>query len=454
LLESSGMSDSPSSFSAVSSRPVRRGEIAAWLLYDWASSAYSTLLITVVMCYVQTVVLPGQWGAPVYAWLIAGAALLAAVLSPLLGALADANRSKRRWLAGTAFGGAAAALLMAMVPTRCPWLVLAAFFAMMVLFDLSLVPYNGFLPELTTEATINRVSAWGFAVGYLGGSIPLVLGGLLVKCGPAIGLHEPGGQLRAGIGLLGVWWGLFTLPTVLVLRDRGPTPTSRQSLAAATRSALRAVLHTIANIRAFPVLAWFLLAYLFYNDGLQTVINQGTTLAKEVLGAVEPAGPCPPNQRVLELISLVLMIQLIALPGSLVIGWLADRWGQKTTLLLCLAVLSGLCLAAMGVRARGQFWALGAVLGLVLGGTQAVSRAVVGLLSPPRRSAEFFGFFNLSGKAMSWLGPALFGAIVFWTQSARLAAVSLVGFFLMGAAIVALLNFSTGRRQALEAEPP
>lgn len=417
--------------------PASRRVVFAWAMYDWANSAYSTLLITVVLHYMQEIVLPGRHGPAVFAWGIGAGMLAAAMLSPIVGAVADANRSKRRWLAGTAFCGAAAAVGMALVPPEHTVMVVAAFVLMGVCFELALVPYNGFLPEITTEETINRVSAWGFALGYVGGSIPLVIAWLIVHYGQSSGWLGEADQHRAGILLLGLWWGLFSLPSVLVLRDRGPTPERRQPIGRAARTAIGQVGRSLVSVRQFPILAMFLIAFLFYNDGMQTVITQSMTLAnKELSFSVD------------EMFLLVLMIQVIALPGSLLIGWLSDRVGQKPTLVGCLTVWVGLLLAILFVDSKMSFWIMGIVLALVLGGTQSVSRAMMGLMTPERHAAEFFGFFNFSGKAASVLGPTQFGAVIYLTGSSRLAAVSLLVFFLLGGAILARINVAEGRRQA------
>ncbi|MCE5302358.1 MAG: MFS transporter [Planctomycetaceae bacterium] len=411
--------------------------VFAWAMYDWANSAYSTLLITVVLHYVQEIVLPDRRGPAAFAWGIGSAMFAAALLSPLVGAAADANRSKRRWLAVTALGGSAAALGMAAAPPDQPWLVLAAFVAMGLCFELSLVPYNGFLPEITTEATINRVSAFGFALGYLGGAIPLALIWLIVDRGRgAFGLSEAGVD-RLGILLLGAWWGAFSLPALWVLRDRQPPPDRRATWTQTWRTAAGQVGRTLVHVRQFPQLMLFLVGFLFYNDGIQTVITQSNTLASKEL-----------QFSIHELFALVLAIQLVALPGSLLVGWLSDRVGQKPVLLGCLAVWVALPLTALVVHNKTTFWVLGLALALVLGGTQSVGRAIMGVLTPRRREAEFFGFFNVSGKAASVLGVVQFGAVMMATGNARWAAVSLLVFFLIGGALVWRVDLTEGRRQA------
>jgi MFS transporter, UMF1 family len=411
------------------------GEIYAWVSYDWANSAYSTVLITVVLYYVQAVVLEGKVGAAAFAGCAAVSMFLAGVLSPIVGAMADANRNKRRWLARTALGGAAAGVLMSFVPPSATGVVLVLLVAMMVLFDLSLVPYNGFLQEVSDETTINRISAWGFALGYLGGAIPLGLAGLMVWAGPACGLPTVADQCRAGILLMGVWWGLFSLPAVFMLRDRGAAPARQQRLWPAARAAAREVLGTLRHIRRFPVIALFLVAYLFFNEGIQTVINQANTLALRDF-----------HFSLLETIAFVFVIQLVALPSSLAVGWLSDRYGQKRTLLACLVVWFGLIVVAVLVSRPWALWAMGLVLAIVLGGSQSVSRALMGSITPNARAAEFFGFYNLSGKASSSLGPALFGTVIFISGSAKLAAASLLIFFLVGIALLLRVDVAAGAR--------
>jgi MFS transporter, UMF1 family len=424
------MSDQPANARRWCSR-----EVLAWAMYDWANSAYSTLLITVVLYYVQTDVFPGEPGPVAFAWGIGLGMLVAAVLSPIVGAVADANRSKRAWLAGTALCGAAAAVMMALCPPDQKWLVAAAFVLTGVCFELSLVPYNAFLTEIADERTINRVSALGFALGYIGGAIPLVVAWAIVHFGPSLGLPRDADQHRAGILLLGLWWGAFSLPTIWILRDRGPPPVRREPLFRAARIALGEVGHTLSNLRRYPALAMFLLAFLFYNDGMQTVITQSSTVAiKEVRLPVD------------HLFLLILVIQLIALPSSLLVGWLSDRFGQKRVLLTLLTVWAGLLVAVAFVQTERAYWILGMVLATVLGGTQSVSRAIVGVLTPRDRAAEFFGFFNVSGKAASVLGPVQFGAVIWLTGNSRVAALSLLVFFVIGGGLLTRIR--------IEPQPP
>jgi len=355
--------------------------------------------------------------------------------------MADANASKRKWLAATALPGAAAAMLLAFVPPDRTGTVVALFVTMSLLFELSLGFYNGFLPEIADRRTMNMVSAWGYALGYVGGGLALIVAVLVMHFGKLLGLPDGPSQLRAGIFIMGFWWAAFTLPTLWILRDRKPRPEQKTPLGRLAGNALGEVGRTLRNIRAYKMLFLFLLGFLFYNDGIQTVISQSSTFAIQDLQFSET-----------ELIGLILMIQFAAMPGAMLLGLVADKLlGQKTTLMLCLAVWVAVVVAAFFVTAKWQFWILGAVLALVLGGTQSISRAIMGSMTPPERSAEFFGFFNLSGKATSFLGTLLFGLIILLTGSARTAILSLLIFFLIGWALVSRIQIEEGRRQATKA---
>jgi UMF1 family MFS transporter len=265
---------------------------------------------------------------------------------------------------------------------------------------------------------------------------------MLYKYGSALGLpEEDANHLRPRLGLLmmGLWWGAFTLPAILWLRDRGAAKHSN-SLAATARQAFRDVGHTLRNIRTYRMLALFLLAFLLYNDGIQTVISQASVFARYVL-----------DMKADELAMVVLMIQFLALPGAVLVGWAADRFGQKPALMACLAVWVGLLVAAYFVETKQQFWCLGVVLALVMGGSQSVSRAIMGLMTPQAHTAEFFGFFNFSGKATSLFGPILFAEVLAQTGSPHRAILSLLAFFVFGWALASRVDVRRGQREAREA---
>ena len=428
---------SPTSNNSPAPRKGTSREIFAWALYDWANSAYSTLSITILISYIKEDVLPGDAGT-----LLVGAGLgittfVSALLSPVLGAVADANASKSRWLAGTALSGAAASALMFFTNQHLAWAMVALYVSSVMGMELSQAFYNAFLPEIAEDERMGRVSAWGYACGYVGGGLALALAVLLLVYGGKLGLGDLVFRKRLGLLLMGLWWGLFTLPTVFILKDKSKPAEQRKPFLEAARVAFANVGHTLANIRSYRMLTIFMLGFLVYNDGVQTVISQASVFAIELL----KMGPQ-------ELAGVVLMIQFIALPGALAVGWLGDRVGQKPMLMVCLAVWTMILALSFLVTEKWHFWCMAAAAALVLGGTQSVSRAIMALMTPPQHTGEFFGFFNFSGKATSIFGPVFFSVILATTKKPHYALASLLAFFIVGWAIVAPLSVAEGQRQA------
>jgi UMF1 family MFS transporter len=417
-------------------RPVHKREIVAWALCDWANSAYSTLLITILVSYLQGYVLPGHAGTRAYGWGLGVSMFLSAWLSPVLGAMADARANKRTWLLCTAFTGATCGALLGIVPKESPWLFVALFFIASLAFELSFSFYNGFLPEIADEESMNRISGYGYAAGYFGGGVALAVVIGILTIGSRYGLTTETG-LRIGLVVMGAWWAVFTLPAAFILRDRAIARSTHPGFITTARHALGEVLLTLSRVRCYSVLALFLLGFLFYNEGIQTVMSQASVFAREVL-KMEPG----------ELGLVVLMIQFVATPAALGVGWIADRIGAKTTLLGCLLIWCGLLVTAYFVREKWQFWCLGVVLSMVMGGTQSVSRAVMGAMTPRAKTAEFFGFFNLSCRATSMIGPILFAEILVRTGSANVAILSLLVFIVLGGVIVLCVNLPRGIEQA------
>ena len=408
---------------------LRDRKIVSWAMYDWANSAYTTLLITVMVAYVQRVVFPtDQWGhvgAVVWAWGISLSMFLGAVLSPVVGAIADAGRSKRRWLGMTALTGSLAAILLGFVPPEQYVLIVVLFVTANLMLELSLGFYNGFLPEIADEDQVNAASAMGYGFGYVGGGIALIFAMLLIQFGDSLGLESMTSRLQWSLVLMGLWWGVFTIPALVVLRDRDIQLRGQRSAGEAIRGSFREVRDTVLSLRSNVALALFLLSFLLYNDGIQTIISQASTFALQELNFVES-----------DLMAVILMIQFLALPGALLVGRCADWYGKKQTLLVCLAIWCALLIAALFVYTKLGFWLLAVVIAMVMGGTQSVSRSLMATMTPEDHSAQYFGFFNLSGKATSFLGTFLFGALVAVTGSSRMAIFGLLPLFLFGALLL------------------
>ncbi len=404
----------------------------AWCLYDWANSGYTTLMITVFAVYIQRTVFSGveneTTGAVVWAWSVAASMLIGALLSPIVGALADARAGKRLGLAITGLGGGAACMGMAVLPPTQTWMVVGLFALANLFLELSLTFYNGFLPELVNDKQMNRLSAKGMGWGYIGGGVWLLLAMLILGFGSKWQLGDAVFLQRACIFLTGIWWALFTVPAILILKDR-PRQKLSAGVLSTSKTAFTDVWSTLKSLRHRRTLALFLIAFLFYNDGLQTVISQSSTFALQELRFTDR-----------ELVAVILMVQFIAMPGAIAVGKLADRFGRKTTLECCLLVWIALMGSAWFVQTKLAFWLMSIGVAVVLGGTQAISRAIMGSLTPKQQEARYFGFFNFSGKATSFMGTFIFGMIVATTGSSRLAIVNLLVFFLVGLYLVMKLD--------------
>jgi UMF1 family MFS transporter len=427
-------------------RPVTRKEIIAWALCDWANSAYSTLSITLLVGYLtglipdeQPILFAGVkiTGLRIWTWGLGISMFCSAMLSPILGAMADARATKWKWLIGTSLFGATCATLIPLAPTSQVWLYSGLFFLASLSFELSFGFSNGFLPELADDESMNRMSGFGFAAGYLGGGLALVVVLILFMVGPSLGLATVGMQARAGLVVMGLWWGIFMIPAALWLRDRAKPRNLHAGLASTAVHAIGQVLRTLQSVRCYSALSIFLAGFLIYNEGIQTVMSQAGVFGEKVL-----------KMRPFELMLLVLMIQLLAAPAAIGVGRLSDWIGAKQTLLICLVVWCALLVGAYFVSTKPQFWVMGVVVALVMGGTQSVGRSIMGVMTPEAKTGEFMGFFNLSARATSMVGPILFGEVMHATGSANAAILSLLGFIVVGMAIVSRVNLHRGIEQA------
>lgn len=419
-------------------------EIIAWCMYDWANSAYSTIYITVLVLYLQGAVLKGDAGLTAWGWGIGITTLCSAFLSPILGAIADARANKRLWLFATTMMGASASALMFFGTPERPWFFVAMFLIANLNYELVQTFYNAFLPEIADDHKMSEVSAWGYGTGYVGGGLMLVIAILVVSYGESLGIPtENHFQRRLCLLLMGIWWAVFSLPMLLMVRDKSPPRRSGDSLATTAMMGLQQVKRTLGEISRYKMLMIFLIGFLIFNDGVMTVISQASVFAKNKFQMDDAA-----------LVPVFLMIQFVALPGAVFLGWVANKIGQKNALHICLSIWVLVLISGFLIQEVWQFWVMAAVTALVMGGTQSISRTIMGLMTPESRTGEFFGFFNLSGKAFSMLGPIMFTEILKRTGSPNWAILSLLVFFVVGWAIIAPLNIARGQRDAREGLDP
>jgi MFS transporter, UMF1 family len=429
-------------------RPAQRG----WCLYDWANSAFATVILAAVFpVYLSAIVPPGGAeihlfglrrvlsAASLWGYAVSASMLLVAFCAPALGALADGRKLRFPLLIAFALPGACATALLATAGPGDHFLALALFLVANIGFAGGNIFYNAFLPSLAAGLAMDRLSARGYALGYLGGGLALLLVFILVKQFPLFGLADAGAATRAGLLLTGLWWGGFALPAFWLLRSAPPPLAApRQRL-----GGWRGYLELYREIRRYPELARFLIAFLCYNDGIQTIIVVAALYGKEALGLDQGT-----------ILACFLMIQFVAMPATLLFGRLTARLGAKGAILLGLGLFLGITAYAFYLRHAWQFWLLAFLVALVFGGCQALSRSLYGSLIPRGKEAEFFSFYAISDKFASILGPFVFALLADLTGSTRLAILSLGGFFLLGGLLLTRVDVERGRHRAMTGAQP
>lgn len=424
-------------------------EIWGWAFYDFANSAFATSITSVIfnVYFVSLIVGPAGLevlgihfpASSVWSFGLSASMLMVFVLAPTLGAVADYGGKRKQFLIFFCYLGVGATFLLYWAAPGRVWWALTFYIIANVGMEASLPFYNAFLSEIADRETRGRVSGFGWAFGYVGGVLCLILNLAMIQKPEWFGipLHDQI-PVRMTALVVAVWWGLFALPTFLLVRERKADLTGKSPNY--FRQGIRRFLNTLRRLRHYRQLLIFLLAFLFFNDGIQTVIAMAAIFGSEAL-----------KMSLEELTLCYIFIQLVAFGGALLFGYLADRLTNKQAVQITLYVWSGCVLYALFIQHSWQFWILGGVIGLVLGGSQSASRAMIANFVPSSNSAEFFGFFATCQKASSVLGPALFGLAAQMTGSTRYAIASILIFFVVG---LVLLRFVDEQQGLQEGEVP
>ncbi len=416
----------------------QKRSIWSWALYDWANSAFATT----VMAGFFPLFFKQYWSADVPAtestfWLgvaNSGASLIIVLLAPLLGAVADCGGSRKRFLGGFLIIGVAATATLFFIgqgawELAALWYVVAA-----VGFAGTLVFYDALLVTVVGEERFDRVSALGFAVGYLGGGLLFALNVLMTLQPELFGLPDTATAVRVSFLTVALWWGLFSIPLFLWVHEGRPAHPVRPG--AAVADGFHRLARTFREIRQLRATFLFLLAYWFYIDGVDTIIRMAVDYGL-ALGL--------PSEG---LITALLITQFVGFPAALLFGYLGERIGPKTGIYIALAVYTGVVVWAGRMETITEFYLLAVVIGLVQGGIQSLSRSLYARLVPAERSAEFFGFFNIMGKFAAIFGPFLVG----WTSAVsgepRLSLLVLIVLFALGAFFLARVDVAAGSRAA------
>ncbi len=395
-------------------------KVFSWLLFDFANTSFSVMMVTFAFpLYFKNVICHGDpSGDAIWGFSVSISMLLVALISPVLGAAADYSGRRKRFLFFfTLLSVVATALLSFSGPGMAVMAATLFVFANMG-FEGGLVFYDAYLKELTSDRSLGRVSGYGFAMGYLGALVILLLLKPLLSDGIVLAnVHNVQMSFLASA----LFFALFATPIFLALRDEKKEVSTAISIASVTRS-IREVRHTIRHILNYPDLSRFLLAYFFYNDAILTVIAFSSIYAQNTFGFTTG-----------ELILFFMLVQTTAIAGSVIFGFITDRIGPKRTIVITLVIWFFVVIAAILSDSKELFFSTGMLAGMSMGSSQAASRSMMARLTPIEHVTEFFGFYDGTfGKASAIIGPLVFGLVSAQAGSQRVALASLLMFFAIG----------------------
>ncbi len=422
---------------------IHQKQVRAWCLYDWANSAFMTSVVAAVLPIffrnVAAASLPesqSYLATSIWGYTAALAMLISAFLSLLFGTLADAYGSRKKYFTFFLMLGCIATAILSFtgygdyIPVALLFLVASIGFAGSELF------YESFLPHLANKDEIDRISSKGYAWGYLGGGILLVLNLVAIFVLPKQSIANnqvPVLGMQLTFLSVALWWGLFSIPFIRNVPE--PLINSREShsLPIIKESFLR-LSSTFKEIKKYKQLFLFLLAFWCYNDGIGTIMKMATLYGSDI------------GIETMDLIGALVLTQFIGIPCAFLFGRLADRLGTKQGILIGIGGYLIITIGGFFMQTALHFWILAGMVGMVQGGTQALSRSLYGSMVPKLKSAEFFSFYNISGKFAGMFGPFIFGLFAQLLKNSRFGILSLISFFVLGGIILLRVDVKEGRK--------
>lgn len=423
-----------------------RRQIRAWTMYDWANSSFATTMMAAVLpIYYATLgatgdspaMMTSRWG-----FTTAIAALLAAVISPILGAIADFRGSKKKFLTFFMVLGVIATAFLFIPNKPGDWLLASFIFIFANIgFAGSLVYYDALLPHVAKADEIDQVSTRGYMMGYIGGGILLAINLVMIMFLPGIIPSLGKGLMtRLSFVTVAIWWFVFTLPLLFRVKEPARRIEVGEENMRPIQASFSRLGKTFADLKKYRDLSLGLLAFWIYSNGIGTIITMATIYGKELKFSDTT------------LIGTLLMVQFLAAPFAYLFGWLSKKMGLKKSIYLSLSVYSAIAIAGYFLYHEWQFWVLGAAVATVQGGSQALSRSMIGRMMPKSKSAEFYGFFSVFEKFASILGPLIFGIVSAIMNESRLSIASLIVFFGLGIYVLTRVNIERGMQVAQQEE--
>ena len=436
---------------------LHRPELRAWAMYDFGISAMQTTITTAVFpiffVKVAGANLAGSGGAQWWANANTIGAVMIAILAPILGALADFKAAKKKFLIGFLLLGVSSTAAMFFISQGQILFAAVIYILSIAGATGSMTFYEALLPHIASEDEMDRVSTAGYALGYVGGGILLAINLAWIQNPAMFGLPSGEGlsssqatlPARLAFVSVAVWWAIFAIP---VLRKVGePKRMVEQdesianvSLGKSIVTAFTRLAETVRELREYKQAFLAMLAFTIYNDGIQTIIKMASVYGSEI--GIQQG----------DLIKAILLVQFIGIPFAFAFGALAGKVGTKRSIFLGLIVYAGICIFAYNMKTTREFYILAMLVGLVQGGTQALSRSLFARMIPKHKSGEFFGFYSVFEKFGGILGPLLFGIALGQSGSSRIAILSVVAFFIVGGAILSFVNVSVGEAAARAAD--
>jgi MFS transporter, UMF1 family len=425
-------------------------EQRGWFFYDFANSAFASTVLTLFLGPYLTSLAQAAAGPDghvhpfglsleprsIWSFCISLSVISQVLTLPIVGAIADDGRKKRELLALFAFLGAGATMSMYFLAGDRYLLGVLLFFIANLSFGCANVVYNSFLPEIAPPADRDSVSSTGWALGYLGGGTLLILNLILYSNAAALGLPESM-AVRISLASAGLWWAIFTLIPLRALRNRAAA-NATHSGSSALADGFRQLGRTIRQLPTYPETLTFLTAYLLYNDAIQAIIALSGQFGADELKM--PMG---------QLTTAILMVQFVAAAGAALFSRIAARITAKRAIMLALVCWSAILIYVyLGVKSANEFFLMAAFVGLIMGGSQALSRSLYSLMIPKGCEAEYYSLYEVSDKGTSWMAPLIFGIVLQITKSYRFAILSLIGFFIIGLAVLTRVNVDKAAREA------
>ncbi len=415
-------------------------QILSWALYDWANSAYATVVMAgffpVFFKQFWATDLPATESSFYLGIANSTASLIVVLLAPVLGAIADQGGARKRFLIFFALMGCVMSFALSLAG-QGEWLLAVLIYITATLgFSGSVTFYDALIVDVAEGESLDKVSAFGFALGYLGGGLLFAINVWMTVSPQTFGLVDAGEAVQLSFVMVAVWWALFTVPLILWVKER-PAIEARSRLDT-IKAGFAQLRHTFDEVRKLRVVSLFLLAYWLYIDGVDTIVRMAVDYGL-ALGFEQNS-----------LIIALLITQFVGFPAAIAFGWLGERYGCKSGIYLAIGVYMAVCIYAYFMHSEWQFYLMAIAIGLVQGGIQALSRSLYARLIPTNKSAEFFGFYNMLGKFAAVLGPIMMGWVAVLTGSTRLSILTILVLLAAGAILLYFVNVKEGERIAKE----